>query len=311
MLFIALLGCNQDIGLAETAACNGRLEQAEDYVDSAFDADGDGFFDANNPDCAATYPPERLDCNDMVAEVNPAFGEVECDGLDNDCNADTLDGVDQDQDGFTTCEGVANGDDCDDFNPDRYPGAGEEICNSIDDDCNDETPDEVDADNDGYGSCSDCDDQDPQAGEDIGEEICDDNVDNNCDGFVDEDCEFDPDGKWAIADNVQYSCAFGSVEISFKAVDIEVLAGDLYVSAQGTKGQPGDTVGPLTGMTFETDRTILGSGQQGCDEIYIFEGEFFDSSSGEVAFTHEFNGQGCYDCQTRRYPSSGYMELYR
>ncbi len=309
MLFmLALVGCNQDIGLAETAACNGRLEAAEDSVDSPFDADGDGFFDGDNPACVDTYPPDRLDCNDMLAEVNPGIGEVECDGLDNDCNEDTLDGVDIDEDGWTACpEEVAGGGDCDDLNPDRYPGKGEEPCNGVDDDCDDYTPDEVDADGDGFSSCVDCDDSDPLAGEYLVDEVCDNGLDDNCDGYVDEDCEFEPDGKWAIAEEVVYDCAFGTVEISFKTVDIEVLAGDLYVSAQGTKGQPGDTVGPLTGMSFETSRTISG----GCTETYKFEGEFFDSSSGQIAFTHQYTGGGCSDCATKRYPSSGYMDLYR
>ena len=301
-LSLSLTGCGQDIGLASQSACNGRLEGSEVAVDDTYDADGDGFFDAQNPDCAATYPPERLDCNDMLAEVNPGIGEIECDQLDNDCNEDTLDGVDTDMDGWTSCPEQ----DCDDLNPDRYPGHGEETCNGVDDDCDEDTPDEVDADNDGFGSCSDCDDADPLAGEQLLEEVCDNGLDDNCDGYIDEDCEFDPEGKWAIGEQVTYTCAGGYVEISFKSVDIEVLGGDLYVSATGTKGQPGDTLGPLTGMAFETDRTIPG----GCEEVYAFEGEFFDSSSGQIAFTHKYTGN-CGGCQTKRYPSSGFMDLYR
>ncbi|MFZ5563026.1 MAG: MopE-related protein [Thermodesulfobacteriota bacterium] len=76
-------------------------------------------------------------------------------------------------------------------------------------DCNDGCPDdpdktdpgvcgcgvpETDADGDGYYACEDCDDT--NAGVYPGaEEICDDGMDNNCDGFVDEECEcIDEDG---------------------------------------------------------------------------------------------------------------------
>jgi hypothetical protein len=91
----------------------------------------------------------EVDCNDLDASVNPGVAEVPYDGVDNDCNAATLDD-DLDQDG------VGRIDDCDDQDPLRYPGAIE-ACDGVDNDCNTLVDDAagdlwyVDGDGDGYG----------------------------------------------------------------------------------------------------------------------------------------------------------------
>ncbi|MCO4744514.1 MAG: hypothetical protein KC912_06995 [Proteobacteria bacterium] len=64
-------------------------------MDSPFDADGDGFFDGANPGCAATYPPERLDCHDGNADANPEGFELTCNGIDDDCDEETEDSEDE------------------------------------------------------------------------------------------------------------------------------------------------------------------------------------------------------------------------
>jgi hypothetical protein len=183
--------------------------------DKDIDGDGDGVAKSD-------------DCNDGVATVFPGAPEL-CDGLDNDCNEvvdDASDNsalpffADADGDGVgdegtvvygcTEPDGAASrAGDCDDADAGVYPGASED-CNGQDDDCNGIVDDAAagepywrDADGDGFGGdyvtlCSaqagfvtragDCDDSAddiyPGAGE-----ACDE-VDNDCDGTIDEDPEF-------------------------------------------------------------------------------------------------------------------------
>ena len=61
------------------------------------DADGDGFGDPARPlfSCQTTPPPgyadNDADCNDADADSNPAAAEIPCNGIDENCNAATLD----------------------------------------------------------------------------------------------------------------------------------------------------------------------------------------------------------------------------
>ncbi len=135
--------------LAALASCMGQV-----------DADGDGWWAGS-------------DCDDSNGSIFPGATEV-CDGVDNDCDGDTDEGLsvtyytDADGDGFGldgteitgTCDqppGTATqGGDCDDADDTVFPGAPE-LCDGIDNDCNGETDDNAgtlyytDADGDGYG----------------------------------------------------------------------------------------------------------------------------------------------------------------
>ncbi len=184
------------------------VPQTEEEVVTLVDLDGDGYLD-------------DVDCDDGNASVYPNALEV-CDGIDNNCDSEIDEDVqiqyfaDGDGDGFGNSEisvmacsasngFVPNGNDCDDTEPTVFPGASE-LCDGLDNDCNaivDDGNDLVvyqDADGDGYGdpdvissACTagdgfvdnylDCNDQNntihPNA-----DEMCD-NIDNNCDGLID------------------------------------------------------------------------------------------------------------------------------
>ena len=97
---LLLIACNTDTSFQQSATCDGALQQGEDTVDAPFDRDGDGYFDGSNPDCLATYPAESLDCDDATADVSPGEVEIDCDGIDQDCDEEgTPDGL-----GTSDCE---------------------------------------------------------------------------------------------------------------------------------------------------------------------------------------------------------------
>ena len=205
--------------------CNGEID--EDVLETYYeDFDGDGF---GNPEatmeaCEALtgYTPNGNDCNDDDAASYPSAPE-QCDEIDNDCDGvvdedlQTDWWIDEDGDGFGDPEYYAEGclmgegfadnpDDCDDLEAEINPDI-EEICDEIDNNCDGDVDEDlriivyVDADNDGFGDddqpvdvCEytegfalvggDCDDIDSAAFPG-GTEVCDD-IDNDCDGIVDD-----------------------------------------------------------------------------------------------------------------------------
>jgi len=190
------------------------------------DADSDGFGNVSAPIqlCApqAGYVSNSTDCNDSNNAIRPGATEI-CDGVDNDCDGQTDEGVlntyfrDADIDGYgnsaiTTqaCSApvgyVTNSTDCNDNSSAAYPGATE-VCDGLDNNCNGQTDEGVlllfyrDFDNDGYGNLSittqacsapvgyvanssDCNDSNGAINPGA-TEICD-GVDNDCDGLSDE-----------------------------------------------------------------------------------------------------------------------------
>jgi phosphopantetheinyl transferase (holo-ACP synthase) len=201
-------GGGSDASIDASVGDAGRADAGAD-VGVCGDEDGDG---SRSAACGGD------DCDDADPSRYPGATEI-CDGDDEDCDPDTL-GADGDGDGYTSsacCDGARCGDDCDDTLNTVNPLASE-TCDGVDDDC-DGMPDDgllvsgcySDRDSDGFGAgaaseqcldmtrvevgfCpagytnlaapTDC--NDARADTSPGAtEFCDD-VDNDCDGFVDD-----------------------------------------------------------------------------------------------------------------------------
>ncbi|MDP4717108.1 MAG: putative metal-binding motif-containing protein, partial [Flavobacteriales bacterium] len=134
--------------------CNGQIDEGvlNTYF---FDGDGDNFGNPSNTTLACVQPvgyvSDGTDCDDNVANINPATAEL-CNLIDDNCNNQTDEGVQQlfyadaDTDTYgnslstilacTPPNGyVTNNLDCNDNNQNIYPAAAE-VCNNLDDNCN-------------------------------------------------------------------------------------------------------------------------------------------------------------------------------
>ena len=221
--------CNaEDITIVYTDKSNSNW-----FEDS--DEDGYGNTSVHVNACAspAGFVDNETDCDDNDANVYPGNAETTCNGVDDDCDANTPDMPDNDGDGSTTC------DDCNDNDPLIYPGATE-ICNGVDDDCDNNVDEGVqsifyaDSDGDGFGdpdnstmACSapnghvsdnnDCDDADANVNP-AATEVCD-GVDNDCDFAIDEGVQSifyaDSDGDgFGDPDNSTMACSAPNGHVS-------------------------------------------------------------------------------------------------
>ena len=296
-LGFALLACGGDVRVSSNSRCNGVLEPSEDTVDEPFDEDGDGYFDGENQDCQEAY--EELDCDDGNGAVHPGLEEIECNGVDDDCDEETPEFIDWDEDGSSAC------DDCDDSNDAIFPG-NTEICDGLDNDCDPDTDEGVDADDDGSSSCVDCDDSDP-VNFPGNTEVCD-GLDNNCNDQADEglDCFTDYDGTWIVTPPASYACAFNSVTINVASFAVTEASGTILFTS-GT--QPGQMSGPLTNGTDFTATNAISSGGAGCDETYNLSGSFDSGTSFTATLTATFFDAsgigGCFDCTNQSWDFTG------
>ncbi|MCY3412204.1 MAG: hypothetical protein INQ03_11275 [Candidatus Heimdallarchaeota archaeon] len=193
------------------------------------DFDNDGYGDPENYQITSTQPEgyveDGTDCDDTDANIHPGAYDIPGNAIDEDCDGQDAyipytyyqdadgDGygnylVIKDGDPDVPPEGfVYNNDDCDDTDPDIHPGAAEIPDNGIDEDCDglDASVWYYDGDEDGYGDPdvseiangpsdgfvikgTDCDDSDPSIHP--GAPELDDGIDNDCDGYIDEDLSY-------------------------------------------------------------------------------------------------------------------------
>jgi len=130
---------------------NGLVDCEDPGCEDSTECDGDAFVDRDGDGS-----PDEEDCAPTNPDISPDFDEVPYDGIDNDCDPDTLDD-DLDGDGYLGAE------DCDDHNPDVSPRELELPYDGLDNDCVAGTADD-DLDGDGLRVGEDCDDGDAAVG---------------------------------------------------------------------------------------------------------------------------------------------------
>ncbi len=204
-------------------ACDGLDNNCDDATDEVCDVDADGYCGGALATLGTPWCPQPLrDCQDQDPLIHPLADEL-CNGLDDDCDGAVDEQCDADGDGYcgkpallfgpgSVC--ASQSPDCRDEDPAVHPGAPEE-CNGRDDDCDGLKDEGCDGDGDGYcegsapnyvvgcaglwgsaltlclgffkATCAgfgDCNDDSPLAYPGAIEVL--DGLDNNCNGWIDE-----------------------------------------------------------------------------------------------------------------------------
>ncbi|MBN2493133.1 MAG: metallophosphoesterase [Deltaproteobacteria bacterium] len=173
--------------------CDGQTDEVD--CQDCTDNDGDGV------PAASANCPSGTDCDDSDADIYPG-AEERCNERDDDCDGQTDEEsecaacVDADGDLYYAanqdCPGAA---DCDDTNAQVHPSA-DERCNGIDDDCDAIIDEDLGMLSCGTGACANtvpaCADGlevrcAPREPPEQREMSCADGVDNDCDGYTDQD----------------------------------------------------------------------------------------------------------------------------
>ena len=284
------LSCG-NAGCTDATACNYNSSATIDdgsctYASLSYfsDLDGDGFGSGLSTlfcsDPGVGYSNNDLDCDDLLASINPNSTES-CNGVDDNCNGEIDEFVtntyyaDVDSDGFG------------DVNTSVQDCAAPVGFVSNFDDCDDAFITYLDADNDGEGSSTldacgvynnlDCNDSNPGINTNA-TEFCGNNIDENCDG-VDEVCTGIPGCTDNTACNYDAAATQNNGSCTYATVwYLDADADGYYVSTQSACVNPGAGYSSTMGVSGDCDDTsasinaaateICGDGiDQNCDGL--------------------------------------------
>lgn len=191
----------------------------------------------------------------------------------------------------------ANRLDCDDTEASINASRTEIPCNGLDDDCNNDTPDVVDRDEDGSPACDDCDDENPLRSPDFAEE-CWDEIDNNCNGLLDEGCPPNWNGTFQLDQEIHYSCFLGKISFGFSELEMTYNPPGYGAARPIGSALPGTMSGELgKDGSFRMRRVINGD----CHQEYTIEGQFINDNQFEATYTATFgNPLLCLNCNSPR-----------
>jgi calcineurin-like phosphoesterase family protein/purple acid phosphatase-like protein/putative metal-binding protein len=173
--------------------CDNETDENDVCTEDCVDSDSDGHY-AISASC-----PAGDDCDDGDSDSYPGATETCGDDIDQDCSGQDLQCGCQDADVDGYSDANCGGQDCDDSKEDVNPGAAES-CNGVDDDCDDQTDEDLANLTCGVGACVNsvaaCENGqvntcEPLARPEFPESSCSDQIDNDCDGYVDaadDDC---------------------------------------------------------------------------------------------------------------------------
>ena len=320
--------------------CDEEIDEGvttEYFVDNDGDGFGNPFYAIQACSQEEGFSTTGTDCNDSNPEAYPGAQEL-CDGLDNNCNEEIDEHIgdiffaDHDRDGYGDSEAsillcspeegfAAIGGDCDDNNDRIYPQA-QEICDGLDNDCDGVFDEEgntifyADVDQDGFGdpesqhiACTlpegyttdahDCDDLDSNISP-LSMELCDE-VDNNCNGFVDENVgstfylDLDSDG-------------FGSVLTTVEACVAPVG----YIDNGEDCNDNNASISPVQAeICDEIDNNCNGVTDEGVQNVYYVDqdGDGFGDSNQPIlacvaAINTSVHNSDCDDTNSAIYPTS-------
>ncbi len=317
---VALEVCNDLDDDCNGVVDDAAIDAATWFQDA--DSDGYGSTASTEAcDAPSGYTSGAGDCDDTARSVNPSAAEV-CDGIDNDCDddadSDAIDRdtfyADSDADGFgdaastaLSCEApaghTADDEDCDDTDAGVNPDAVE-VCDGDDNDCDGDVDTDAtdagtfyaDGDLDGYGSLvsttaceqpsgyagnsEDCDDEEATANPGRTEDC--DEIDNDCDGEVDEGVtqswylDYDGDG-------------YGDDARSATACEAPTSS---YIADGGD--------------CDESDPAIHPGAAEGCDDIdHDCDGDIDNDADGDTWSDIACGGDDCDDANASVYPEVG------